>query len=76
MYIYIFFFLVLLRDTWEKKHIFVQRNNPDYYKGLFSTAEFDRILREVRKQLGFWFKENGFDGVLVSFHKETIMCLI
>lgn len=37
-----------LRETWEKKPILVQRNNPDYYKGLFSTAEFDRILREVR----------------------------
>uniref|UniRef100_H2SC20 Bifunctional lysine-specific demethylase and histidyl-hydroxylase n=1 Tax=Takifugu rubripes TaxID=31033 RepID=H2SC20_TAKRU len=33
------------RETWEKKPILVQRKNPDYYKGLFSTAEFDRILR-------------------------------
>ncbi|XP_037541502.1 ribosomal oxygenase 1 [Nematolebias whitei] len=40
------------RDTWEKKPIFVQRNNPDYYKGLFSTAEFDRILREEDVQFG------------------------
>lgn len=34
-------------ETWEKKPILIQRKNPDYYKGLFSTAEFDRILREV-----------------------------
>lgn len=37
----------LPRDTWEKKPILVQRKNPNYYKGLFSTAEFDRILRQV-----------------------------
>ncbi|XP_008282484.1 ribosomal oxygenase 1 [Stegastes partitus] len=40
------------RDIWEKKPIFVQRKNPDYYKGLFSTAEFDRILREEDVQYG------------------------
>lgn len=40
------------RDTWEKKPIFVQRKNPHYYKGLFSTAEFDRILREEDVQFG------------------------
>ncbi|KAF7668571.1 hypothetical protein LDENG_00003980 [Lucifuga dentata] len=40
------------RDTWEKKPIFVKRQNPDYYKGLFSTAEFDRILRQEDVQYG------------------------
>ncbi|XP_061603020.1 ribosomal oxygenase 1 [Cololabis saira] len=40
------------RDTWEKKPIFVQRNDPNYYKGLFSTEEFDRILREEDVQFG------------------------
>ncbi|XP_028253352.1 ribosomal oxygenase 1 [Parambassis ranga] len=40
------------RETWEKKPIFVRRGNPDYYKGLFSTAEFDRILREDNVQYG------------------------
>uniref|UniRef100_A0A8C3AEH6 Bifunctional lysine-specific demethylase and histidyl-hydroxylase n=1 Tax=Cyclopterus lumpus TaxID=8103 RepID=A0A8C3AEH6_CYCLU len=40
------------RETWEKKPILVQRNNPDYYKGLFSTAEFDRILRQEDVQYG------------------------
>lgn len=34
-------------ETWEKKPILIQRKNPDYYTGLFSTSEFDRILREV-----------------------------
>lgn len=40
------------RDIWEKKPIFVQRKNPDYYKGLFSSAELDRILREEIVQYG------------------------
>lgn len=40
------------RDTWEKKPILVKRQNPDYYKGLFSTAEFDHILREDDVQYG------------------------
>lgn len=40
------------RETWEKKPILVQRKNPDYYKGLFSTAEFDRILRQEDVQFG------------------------
>ncbi|KAL0967598.1 hypothetical protein UPYG_G00254290 [Umbra pygmaea] len=40
------------RDTWEKKPVLIQRQNPDYYKGLFSTAEFDRILREEDVQYG------------------------
>ncbi|XP_068564304.1 ribosomal oxygenase 1 [Cebidichthys violaceus] len=40
------------RETWEKKPILVQRKNSDYYKGLFSTAEFDRILRREDVQYG------------------------
>uniref|UniRef100_A0A3Q3X5F1 Bifunctional lysine-specific demethylase and histidyl-hydroxylase n=1 Tax=Mola mola TaxID=94237 RepID=A0A3Q3X5F1_MOLML len=40
------------RETWEKKPVLVQRKNPNYYKGLFSTAEFDRILREEDVQYG------------------------
>lgn len=46
MVIYLTFFYTW-RETWEKKPVYVQRKNPDYYKGLFSTAEFDRILRKV-----------------------------
>ncbi|XP_077409243.1 ribosomal oxygenase 1 isoform X2 [Vanacampus margaritifer] len=40
------------RETWEKKPVLVQRKNPDYYKGLFSTEEFDRILRQEDVQYG------------------------
>ncbi|ESN91945.1 hypothetical protein HELRODRAFT_116230 [Helobdella robusta] len=34
------------RDIWEKKPLLVRRHNPDYNKALFSTSEFDKILRE------------------------------
>ncbi|XP_016317120.1 bifunctional lysine-specific demethylase and histidyl-hydroxylase NO66-like isoform X2 [Sinocyclocheilus anshuiensis] len=40
------------RENWEKKPILIQRQNPDYYKGLFSTAEFDCILRNNDVQYG------------------------
>ncbi|KAL4630418.1 bifunctional lysine-specific demethylase and histidyl-hydroxylase NO66 [Arapaima gigas] len=40
------------RDIWEKKPALIRRHNPEYYKGLFSTAEFDRILREDFVQFG------------------------
>ncbi|KAF7690433.1 ribosomal oxygenase 1 isoform X1 [Silurus meridionalis] len=40
------------RDTWEKKPLLIRRQNPHYYEGLFSTAEFDRILRNDDVQYG------------------------
>ncbi|XP_014000450.2 ribosomal oxygenase 1 [Salmo salar] len=39
-------------DAWEKKPVLIKRQNPDYYTGLFSTAEFDRILRRDDVQYG------------------------
>ncbi|XP_029589156.1 ribosomal oxygenase 1 isoform X2 [Salmo trutta] len=39
-------------DAWEKKPFLIKRQNPDYYTGLFSTAEFDRILRRDDVQYG------------------------
>ncbi|KAB5539983.1 hypothetical protein PHYPO_G00095660 [Pangasianodon hypophthalmus] len=40
------------RDNWEKKPLLIRRQNPHYYEGLFSTAEFDRILRNDDVQYG------------------------
>ncbi|XP_058235183.1 ribosomal oxygenase 1 isoform X3 [Hemibagrus wyckioides] len=40
------------RDNWEKKPLLIRRQNPHYYDGLFSTAEFDRILRNDDVQYG------------------------
>ncbi|KAK7083514.1 hypothetical protein SK128_014647, partial [Halocaridina rubra] len=31
---------------WEKKPLLVKRKKKDYYKGLFSTVDFDKILHE------------------------------
>ncbi|XP_029449688.1 ribosomal oxygenase 1 [Rhinatrema bivittatum] len=39
-------------QIWEKKPALIRRHNLEYYKGLFSTAEFDRILRESDVQFG------------------------
>ncbi|XP_069787027.1 ribosomal oxygenase 1 isoform X2 [Narcine bancroftii] len=33
-------------DIWEKTPALIRRHNTNYYKGLFSSEEFDRILRE------------------------------
>ncbi|KAM4771860.1 ribosomal oxygenase 1-like [Rhinophrynus dorsalis] len=40
------------RDVWEKKPELIRRCNSCYYHGLFSTSEFDRILREDNVQFG------------------------
>ncbi|XP_060617205.2 ribosomal oxygenase 1 [Anolis sagrei] len=37
---------------WEKKPLLIQRHNPRYYRELFSTAEFDAILRDQDVQFG------------------------
>uniref|UniRef100_H3BDR0 Bifunctional lysine-specific demethylase and histidyl-hydroxylase n=2 Tax=Latimeria chalumnae TaxID=7897 RepID=H3BDR0_LATCH len=39
-------------EIWERKTALVRRSNPEYYKGLFSTAEFDQILKENEVQFG------------------------
>ncbi|XP_030052384.1 ribosomal oxygenase 1 isoform X2 [Microcaecilia unicolor] len=39
-------------QIWEKRPALIRRHNFEYYKGLFSTAEFDRILRENDVQFG------------------------
>ncbi|KAG9283122.1 ribosomal oxygenase 1 [Astyanax mexicanus] len=40
------------RDYWEKKPLLIKRQNQEYYQGLFSTAEFDKILRNDNVQFG------------------------
>ncbi|XP_061467237.1 ribosomal oxygenase 1 [Rhineura floridana] len=37
---------------WEKQPLLIHRDNPSYYQNLFSTAEFDAILRENNVQFG------------------------
>ncbi|XP_062857772.1 ribosomal oxygenase 1 [Trichomycterus rosablanca] len=40
------------RDYWEKKPLLISRRDERYYERLFSTAEFDRILRDNDVQYG------------------------
>ncbi|XP_013910527.1 PREDICTED: bifunctional lysine-specific demethylase and histidyl-hydroxylase NO66 [Thamnophis sirtalis] len=37
---------------WEKSPLLIHRHNPSYYQDLFSTAEFDNILRNHSVQFG------------------------
>uniref|UniRef100_A0A8D0G785 Bifunctional lysine-specific demethylase and histidyl-hydroxylase n=1 Tax=Sphenodon punctatus TaxID=8508 RepID=A0A8D0G785_SPHPU len=39
-------------QSWEKKPVLVKRHNPRYYQGLFSTVDFDAILRDSDVQFG------------------------
>ncbi|CAL4139169.1 unnamed protein product, partial [Meganyctiphanes norvegica] len=34
------------KKHWEKEPLYINRENKDYYKGVFSTADLDKILRE------------------------------
>jgi hypothetical protein len=36
------------RDTWEKKHLTVARNDPGYYGGLFSLPDVDALIAFTR----------------------------
>ncbi|RWS11651.1 bifunctional lysine-specific demethylase and histidyl-hydroxylase NO66-like protein [Dinothrombium tinctorium] len=38
------------KEIWEKKPLLLKRKQNDYYHGVFSTAEFDTILRENHVQ--------------------------
>jgi len=40
------------KDHWEKKPLLIKRNDPEYFKTLFSTKIFDKILREQRVVYG------------------------
>ncbi|XP_074853215.1 ribosomal oxygenase 1 [Carettochelys insculpta] len=39
-------------QNWERKPLLIQRHNPAYYQGLFSTSTFDAILRDNDVQFG------------------------
>ncbi|UYV72646.1 C14orf169 [Cordylochernes scorpioides] len=35
-------------ELWEKKPLLVKRHQPQYYKGIFTCKDLDRVLREKR----------------------------
>ena len=41
-------FETFIRNYWEKEPLVVNRNNPDYFQGLFSIADIDAYLHTVR----------------------------
>ncbi|XP_063774101.1 ribosomal oxygenase 1 isoform X2 [Pseudophryne corroboree] len=52
------------RNMWERKPALIRRHNTKYYDGFFSTAEFDRILREDNVQFGINLDVTSYtDGV-------------
>ncbi|XP_041038838.1 ribosomal oxygenase 1 [Carcharodon carcharias] len=54
-------------DIWEKTPALIRRHNGSYYKGLFSSEDFDRILREDHVNFGVNLDVTSyFDG-----EKET-----
>merc|ERR1712212_195211 len=40
------------KEFWEKKPLHMKRDDPEYYKTLFSTKALDKILREQRAVFG------------------------
>ena len=38
----------LLQDYWEKRPLFIDRNDPAYYRDLFSLDSFDEVLGTCR----------------------------
>jgi len=40
------------KEFWEKKPLHMKRDDPEYYKTLFSTKALDKILREQRVVFG------------------------
>uniref|UniRef100_UPI00358EBB8B ribosomal oxygenase 1-like isoform X2 n=1 Tax=Myxine glutinosa TaxID=7769 RepID=UPI00358EBB8B len=43
---------IFFSKLWETKPLLLRRHNPDYYRGLFSMEEFDRILHKEDIQFG------------------------
>lgn len=41
-----------IKQTWQRDALLVQRKQPNYYNGLFSTSEMDDILRENTLEYG------------------------
>ncbi|XP_053202794.1 ribosomal oxygenase 1-like [Panonychus citri] len=39
-----------MSDNWEKEPLLIKRDKPNYYQGVFSTADLDRALRERHLQ--------------------------
>ncbi|CAL1540945.1 unnamed protein product [Lymnaea stagnalis] len=58
-------------ELWEKKPLLVKRHTPDYNKGWFSTAEFDKILRQDNIQWGVNLDATSFIDDKRETHNQS-----
>ncbi len=63
-----------MSEYWEKKPLVINRNNPDYYKGLFTKDDVDHAVKEGKLEYGSrinvvkYFADKG----RVKFNKEGV----
>jgi len=50
------------KDYWEKKPLHLKRSDPSFYKSVFSTKAFDKIIREQRVLYGKNLDVTSYDG--------------
>ncbi|XP_059176913.1 ribosomal oxygenase 1-like [Physella acuta] len=58
-------------ELWERKPLLVKRHTPDYNKGWFSTAEFDKILRQENIQWGVNLDATSFIDDKRETHNQS-----
>jgi len=58
------------KDYWEKKPFHLKRSDPSYYKSLFSTKAFEKILREQRVLYGKNVDVTSYDGKRETHNPE------
>jgi len=58
------------KDYWEKKPLHLKRSDPSYYKTLFSTKAFEKILREQRVLYGKNVDVTSYDGKRETHNPE------
>ncbi|KAK3784197.1 hypothetical protein RRG08_001505 [Elysia crispata] len=58
-------------ELWEKKPLLVKRHTSDYNRGWFSTAEFDKILRQENIQWGVNLDATSFLNDKRETHNQT-----
>ncbi|CAF2486897.1 unnamed protein product [Rotaria sp. Silwood2] len=52
-----------IKQTWQREALLVQRKQPTYYDGLFSTSDIDDLLRENTLEYG--------DNIDLTFYNPT-----
>jgi len=58
------------KDYWEKKPLHIKRSDSTYYKTVFSTKAFDKILRDQRVLYGKNLDVTSYDGKRETHNPE------